>query len=67
MSSSDQKPKIRKLLMLNFSLGLLTGILLSIVAVIAGKRFERNINSPYKTSKKAEIVRREDKLNTIFT
>ena len=46
--------------MISFILGIVVGILLSIVAVINGKHFEKEINQPIQNRKKAEIIKKKD-------
>ena len=44
--------------MFEFIAGVIVGVLLSSLAVLAGKKFEVEINQPYEvlTNKKAEII-----------
>lgn len=44
--------------MINFLGGVIVGILLSLVAIITGKRYEAKINEPFRNTKKAEIIRK---------
>jgi hypothetical protein len=59
--------------MLNYILGILSGIGLSVIAVLVGKRFGEGINRPIehlpfevKTRRMAEIISRKNMLDEIL-
>lgn len=51
-------------LLLSYFGGIITGILLSLIAIIMGKKFEIQVNTPLVTGK-AEIIKRKDFIDDI--
>ncbi len=46
--------------------GIIIGILLSILAIIAGKRLDNTINKPYQSNKKATIISLNNPIDKIL-
>lgn len=50
--------------LLSYALGVISGLVLALIAVIVGKKFETQISSPLVTGK-AEIIKRKDVIDQI--
>jgi hypothetical protein len=58
--------------MIEYILGIITGLILALIALLAGKRFERQINKPVEyfpvleQRKMAEIIKMMDPIDEIL-
>lgn len=50
---------------LSIVLGIFIGFFLSLIAIVTGKKYSENINDPYVSSKKAEIIKKKDIIDEI--